>query len=180
MANGKTKNKESGGFDLSSNDRKVYLVALLASAALLFAYFYFFGYDPVIACLNGVICAISLALFLLSRRVETLGKHRWIFGSALLILVSLLDFSRAKSTLNVNAAEDRRLIEYSIAGSNAILHVDYPAQILYDSEETSAIEVWLAPSSPYPPPIIFLNRKLCSLPRNRMKILRRNGRRSWK
>lgn len=155
MANGKTKNKESGGFDLSSNDRKVYLVALLASAALLFAYFYFFGYDPVIACLNGVICAISLALFLLSRRVETLGKHRWIFGSALLILVSLLDFSRAKSTLNVNAAEDRRLIEYSIAGSNAILHVDYPAQILYDSEETSAIEVWLAPSSPYPPPIIF-------------------------
>ncbi|HRQ32034.1 MAG TPA: hypothetical protein PLM89_02895, partial [Anaerolineales bacterium] len=102
-----------------------------------------------------LITAIGLiTLVLLSFWRGLWRNYRWIVGSTILILLVLTNVSWAKSLLSINALEKRQFIQYHISDSNTILHVEYPSQILYDSQNTPSLMFWVKTPVPFSSPTL--------------------------
>ncbi|MBE7536566.1 MAG: hypothetical protein HS124_12660 [Anaerolineales bacterium] len=102
-----------------------------------------------------LITAIGLiTLVLLSFWRGLWRNYRWIVGSTILILLVLTNVSWAKSLLSINALEKRQFIQYHIPDSNTILHVEYPSQILYDSQNTPSLMFWVKTPVPFSSPTL--------------------------
>ena len=75
-------------------------------------------------------------------------NYRWIIGPAILILLVLIDATWKKSTLNVDTLAKYQSIDYSIPQSKTSLHVEYPVQVLYDSQNMPTLAFWLIDPAP--------------------------------
>lgn len=92
-----------------------------------------------------LIVAIGLGILILLSLWESLWRnYRWLLASAILILIVLLEISWFKATLNVESLEKHKLSKYSIPQSNATIYVEYPTQVLYDSQNSPTLAIWLA------------------------------------
>lgn len=107
-----------------------------------------------------IIAAIGLiSLVLLSFWRGLWRNYRWIVGSTILILLVLINVSWAKSNLGINALEKRQLFQCSIPSSNSILHVEYPPQILYNSQNIPSLSfiLWAETADPSSSPSVKIN-----------------------
>ncbi len=146
MAKGNNENNSGENRFLAGYGWQVTVVPL-AAIVLLSIFIWLFGFDTNLLLINIVALAgwSAFIVWAFKRRPngEFWRNYRWIIGSAVLILLVLIDFSWAKSTLSVNTLGKRELVEYSIPGSSTKLHVEYPIQILYDSQNMPSLILWL-------------------------------------
>lgn len=75
--------------------------------------------------------------------------YEWIIMPVLIIGAFLLLITFFKSVFTVNQLEGRQVYESKLRGTDLYLHAEYPDQILFTSEKTPLLNIWLTCGSPY-------------------------------
>lgn len=155
MSKDKTEKTQSGPIFLSNYAFQLILLAIVV-AVVVYIYlkhplFWNNHWVPVLVTSSGL-----GILTLISFWRDLWRKYRWITISVILILIVLIDTSWTKSTLDVNSLEKPQAVEYTIPQSEATLHVEYPIQILYNSNNSPRLVLWLINPTQCPNPTITI------------------------
>jgi hypothetical protein len=156
MLKRKWQKSQSGTLPSSNYVQNTLLLGIFV-VIVTFIYRRYFGFwndhlIPIWITVGGIGFLILFSFFR-----DTWQRYRWITISVVIFFIVLVDTSWAKSNLDINAVETRQSVEYVIPTSTAVLHAEYPTQILYNSDDAARLVLWLMSPIQGANPIIVIS-----------------------